>query len=70
MKLKQQLAPKLALGGNTGNSSPAERPPQPPSRRQIRRQVEELKMQVLELAEHQMDISIQILKHWIAENKK
>lgn len=70
MKLKQQLVPKLALGGNTGNPVPAERSPQPPSRRQIRRQVEELKTQVLELAEHQMDVSIQILKHWISENGK
>ena len=40
------------------------------NRRAARQQMEELKAQVLELAERQMEMSLRILKDWIAEKKR
>lgn len=64
MKLKQPFGPSapsptLAVAG-------ASAAPAPSSRRQSRRELEELKMQVLELAEHQMEITVRVLRLWIA----
>lgn len=68
MKLKQPFGPSapspaLAAGGAAPAvaSSTAVSP-----RRQSRRELEELKMQVLELAEHQMEITVRVLRLWIA----
>lgn len=65
MKLKQPFGPStqspaLAAGGA---AAPA---PAVPSCRQSRRELEELKMQVMELAEHQMEITVRVLRLWIA----
>lgn len=66
MKLKQPFGPKIsvsALSAGTAGELPAAQ-----GRKQNRRQMEELKMQVLELAEHQMEVTVRVLKNWIAGN--
>ncbi|MEG1609657.1 MAG: hypothetical protein RR317_00550 [Bilophila sp.] len=65
MNLKQPFGPKLRLPGLAPARVEEVSPPKPV--RKPRRQVEELKVQVLELAEHQMEISIRILRKWITE---
>ena len=44
--------------------------PVTPSRRAARQQLEDLKMQVLNLAERQMELALRVLKRWIADTKK
>lgn len=41
-----------------------------PSRRAARQQLEELKVQVLNLAERQMELALRVLKRWIADTSK
>ena len=76
MKLKQpfgpstQPAPERCDGAHLGEAlaaaGGAASAPAVPARRQSRRELEELKMQVLELAEHQMEITVRVLRLWIA----
>lgn len=35
------------------------------SRRQLRQQTEELRVKVLDMAEHHMDVTVQVLKRWL-----
>ena len=65
MKLKQPFGPSTqpaALAAAEGAASA----PAVPARRQSRRELEEHKMQVLELAEHQMEITVRVLRRGIA----
>lgn len=70
MKLKQPFgpsAPSPALAAGRAAAAPAVASSAAVSpRRQSRRELEELKMQVLELAEHQMEITVRVLRLWIA----
>lgn len=50
----------LARQSGDGSLSPAA------ARRQAHRQFEELKVQVLELAQRNMEVSLRVLKTWIA----
>lgn len=45
-------------------------PPPAVSARQMKQQIEELKMRVLDLAEHHMEISMRILKNWISTSRE
>lgn len=64
MNLKQSFGPKLL---DSGAGARAEEIALSQPSRKPRRQVEELKMQVLQLAEHQMEISIRVLRLWITQ---
>lgn len=63
MNLKQSFGPRqLESGAARAEEIALSQPSRKP-----RRQFEELKVQVLQLAEHQMEISIRVLRMWITQ---
>lgn len=62
MKTKQPFAPNTALEIASDKQLLTT---QNSARRQLRRQVEDLKVQVLQLAEHQMELTVKVLRTWL-----
>lgn len=63
MKIKQLPVPDRTSGLSAVQAARI-------AQRRKRQEIEELKVQVLEVAEHEMEITVNVLRHWISDKSK